>query len=227
MPTWLHSTSKRGFTLIELMVSIMLIGLVMGLVVSGTQGGSGDVSATADRLAATMRFLHDKAATEGSYFKLVLDLDEQSYWVEATRDPYLLARPDETPEIKPEIPETEQNKAAPELADAAPAASADGALPKVAPLKPKEPTFTPVSDFLLKSTRLPDGVFFKDVFVEHLPTAAGAGRASIAFFPNGYVEEAIINLRDADDKYTFSLKTSPLLGRVDVTDGYRELGAAT
>ena len=213
---WLRlMSSKRGFTLIELMVTIMLIAVVMGLVVSGLNRGDQEVQQSADRLAATMRFLHDKAATEGSYIKLVLDLDEQSYWVESSRDPYLLSRPDE---IAAETAEKEKT-------DVASKTSPESTLlpAEVKPLKPKEPTFSQVSDFLLKATRLPDGVFFKDIYVEHLPSAAGTGKATIAFFPNGSVEEAIINLRDADDRFGYSLKTAPLLGRVDVTDGYRDL----
>lgn len=209
----------RGFTLVELMVSILLVALVMGVVVSGMQGSDRDLSQGADRLASTMRFLHDKAATEGMYIKLMLDLEEQSYWVEATRDPYLLAQPDQNPAAaKVETPPLVEG-AAPE------SPGADGLPAKIPPLKPKEANFNQVSDFLLKATKLPEGAFFKDVHVEHLQGPATGGRVSITFFPNGYVEDAVINLRDGDDTFVFSLKTEPLLGKVDIADGYRELGA--
>ena len=52
---------------------------------------------------------------------------------------------------------------------------------------------------LLKGQKFPNSVFLKDVFVEHHEGAVENGQVTIAFFPNGYVERAVINLRDEDD----------------------------
>ena len=49
---------------------------------------------TSNKLASTIRYLYNKAAMEKLYIRLVLDLEEQSYWVEATSDPFVITRED-------------------------------------------------------------------------------------------------------------------------------------
>ncbi|MBI4126129.1 MAG: hypothetical protein HY465_01415, partial [Deltaproteobacteria bacterium] len=90
-------------------------------------------------------------------------------------------------------------------------------------LLPKEPTFSQVAEHLLRPVKLPDGVYFKDIAVEHDPRAVNAGKVTLAFFPNGYVEAAVINLRDEDDEVHYSLKTKPVLGEVSIESEYRTL----
>lgn len=212
-PIFRHSKlGNRGFTLFEVIIALTLIGLIMGLVVGRLGDIQGrDMQRAANRLAATMRYLYDKSATEGLYIRLMLDLQEQTYWVEATGDPFLLASPDafekQAAKGKP-----------PSDTSATEKATAEGLPP---PLEPKQPVFSQVAEHLLKPTRLPESVFFKDVHVEHERSAVDGGQVSIAFFPNGSVEAAIINLRDEDDEVHASLAINPATGRVNVSDEYR------
>jgi general secretion pathway protein H len=195
-----------GFTLFEIIVAMAVVGLIMGVAVS--QMGNlleRDMKKASNKMAATIRYLYNKAATESLYIRLVMDMDEQAYWVEATADPVAVARIDEDTK-------NDEEEEAEELEE--------GEVPK---LKPHKPRFGQVDSYLLKPSKLPGSVFFKDVYVEHRPGAVEAGKVALYFFPNGFVEEAVINLRNEDDDVFYSLKTSPISGRVGIESEYRRL----
>lgn len=200
-----------GLTLFEIIVALAVIGLIMGL----TIGGMGrllewDMKKASNRLVSTMRYLYNKSATEGMFIRLVLDLDENVYWVEATKDPFVVSRGEGGLEAAKEPKEEEETKTL--------QGAWEGEVQKVKPPKAK---FGQVDSFLLKPTKLPSSVFFKDVYVEHRPQPVEAGKVSIFFFPNGYVEEAVINLRDEDDEVHYSLTTNPISGRVQIESRYK------
>ena len=206
----LRSCKASGLTLFEIIVAMALVGLIMGL----TIGGMGrllewDMKKASNRLVSTMRYLYNKSATEGMFIRLVLDLDEHVYWVEATMDPFVVSRGEGGLGATEEETETKTLKGAWEE---------EGEVQK---LKPPKAKFGQVDSFLLKPTKLPSSVFFKDVYVEHRPNPAEAGKVSIFFFPNGYVEEAVINLRDEDDEVHYSLTTNPISGRVQIESRYK------
>ena len=208
---YMVKNSKRngGFTLFELIVAIAVVALIMGLVIGRTdQYLETDMKTASNKLAATIRYIYNKSITEGMYIRMVFDMNEQTYWVEATRDPLLMTVEGSKERKKKE---EEQKKSAEE-------APAEGEIPKI---EIQEPIFSPVESFLLKPTRLPDPVFFKDIMTEHNPTPQEGGEATINFFPNGYVEHAIINLRDEEDEVHYSLETNPITGRVKITNEYR------
>jgi prepilin-type N-terminal cleavage/methylation domain-containing protein len=251
MPTSALSSRRNnikkplGFTLFEILISITIVAIILGVVV----GNMGDLfearmKEASGKLASTMRYLYNKSATEGLYIRLILDMTDQVYYVEATSDPVVIeneglevgqgkndkkkkeleekrkAEEEKAREEEKEKAEAKKGAAGNEGKDvaneAAPAtADADGRV------KPKEPVFGPVDSFLLKPTKLPEGVFFKDVYVEHLENPVDGGKVAIHFFPNGYVEEAIINLKNEDEDVIYSLKTNPISGRVDIENSYR------
>lgn len=238
---WLYLRSRAsGFTLIEIVVAMAVMALLFGVVVSQTDVlQERDMKQTTNKLASTIRYLYNKAAMEKLYIRLVLDLEERSYWVEATSDPLTIAREDTTSrgskkdDEKKKEKEKEKEKAEAEKKKAGEAegkeegaqGSDEGAEGEGAgKIKVPEPTFGQVDSYLLKPTKLPDTVFFKDVQVEHRRGPVEGGQESIYFFPNGYVERAIINLRDEDDEVHYSLKTQPLSGKVDIENAYRTMG---
>ncbi len=228
---YLRSSNKRGFTLFELLVTIAIVALIMGLVAGRVSDYLDlEMKKTSNHLAATIRYLYNKAITEGLYLRLVIDINEQSYWVEATRDPVLLTDPNAKWEgkkkaVNKDAEKKDKDKSDTKKTEADKETSGTGEgetkLPK---LELKEPTFSQVESYLLKPVRLPEGVFFKDVMSEHQPVPVEAGQATIHFFPNGYVEHAVINLRDEDDEYYYSLETNPITGGVSIENEYRTIG---
>ena len=82
--------------------------------------------------------------------------------------------------------------------------------------------FTPQESALLKQATLPKGVFFKDIYSEHQIEQLNSGKAYIYFFPRGYVERSVINLRNAKDDVHYSLTVNPLSGSVKIESEYKE-----
>ncbi len=217
-----------GFTLLEMIVALAIVALILGVMVSRMDRMlEWDMKKASNKLASTVRYLYNKSATEGLYIRLVLDIDENAYWVEATTDPFTLSS-GEGEKKKSGSDKKAEEKKKEETKPGAEAGAAEGQKTAAAgspgEIKPHEPVFNQVDEFLLKPTKLPDTVFFKDVYVEHEPHAVAGGKAVIYFFPNGYVEHAIINLRDETDETQYSLETNPVSGKVSIEDRYRNMG---
>ena len=191
--------TKFGFTLIEIMVVIFIVVLSMTFVVS--RGGMRDSQKLKDassHLSTVIRYLYNESATEGKYLRLVMDIGERTYWAESSSEPVLLG-----------LESDEQEKEASDEADEGESASAGG--------------FSKDESRLFKTKKLPDDIYFKDIYTMHLPMAVDSGKVAIYFFPNGYVEEAIINLRNEDDDENYSIKTIPVSGRATIESEYRSL----
>lgn len=219
--------SERAFTLFELIVAIAVVGLIMGIVVARMdQYLELNMKKASNKLASTIRYLYNKSATEGLYIRLVCDLNEQTYWVEATTDPTKVSadmdKADEDEEKQQAAPQKPPEAEGAEGAEEGKAAE-EPTSPEDLKLKYPKPSFSQVDSFLLKPTKLPDSVFFKDVYVEHYGTVIEGGQAAIYFFPNGFVEHAIINLRNEDDDYFYSIETNPISGKVKIENEYRTL----
>lgn len=225
--------SQSAFTLFEILITIAIVGLIMGLAVGGmSRFMELDMKKASNKLATTIRYLYNKSATEGIYIRLNLDLGEQNYWVEATADPVLLEKEGSeraggslkaSKKKEKEKKEREEKKKGETAKEGEGEKTADTGGEER--LKPKEPVFGQVDSFLLKPTKLPDNVFFKDVYVEHLAFPADAGKVSIFFFPSGYVENAVINLRNEEDDIVYSIKTKPVSGGASIENFYRNLEA--
>ncbi|MFH1831023.1 MAG: prepilin-type N-terminal cleavage/methylation domain-containing protein [Pseudomonadota bacterium] len=212
-----NASCRNGFTLLEIVVSLAVVSLILGVVISRMDTMlEWDMKKASNKLASTMRYLYNKAASEGLYIRLVLDIDENAYWVEATTDPFVISTGEEGEKSAKQTKKTEGEQGAETKGLEGLTEEEEGY-----GLKPSEPVFTPVESHLLKPTKLPDTVFFKDVYVEHRRTGVDAGKESIYFFPNGYVEHAVINLRNDDDDINYSLETNPVSGRVNIEDRYR------
>lgn len=200
---------KAGFTLIELLVTIAIVGLMLGLVVG--QAGrslSWDMKASARKLGSTIRYLYNKSAMEGVTLRLVFDIDAGTYWVEGTAERFGLTKEEENFFKNHKIEKKEEKKE--EKKDSKDA------------IKTKEATFTPEESSLLKQVTLPKGVFFKDIYAEHQLDRLSSGKAYIYFFPRGYVERSVINLRNTKDDVHYSLTVNSLSGSVKIESTYKE-----
>jgi len=189
----------RGFTLIEIMIVVVIIGAIMGLGVSvmfpGNEAKLRDQTA---KLSGTIKFLYNEAAVKNKYFRLNFDLDAQTYSVESSTEPFLVRMVQEAP----------KKKDAAEAKDTAEASPTAG--------------FTEESGFLVQSSKLPDGIKFKDIYVMHLKERQEHGKLEAYFFPNGFVEPMVINLTDEDEQSVYSLQVNPLTGKAKIRSEYYE-----
>jgi len=201
------SKRQHGMTLIEIMVTLGVIALIMGITISQL-GGTFDAHAreATERLASTIRYLYNKAASENLTMRLVFDFEKRTYNVEATADRFLIEKGD---------PRDKQKRKSEKSTEKA----AEG---EITPIQKAEASFGAVDSYLLKPVELPGGVFIKDIYTEHDQGPVTSGTAYIYIFPSGYVEHAIINFRNEEDSEQRSLEINPMTGNSRRYDEYRE-----
>lgn len=194
----------RGFSLIELLVVLAVLVIVVGLGLNSL----GDLSGTqlrtqTNRLAAAIRHTYSRSVAHGLHMRLVFDLDEESYWVEASDQPIFLPDTKRRDAVDPNAPTEEELEQAKEDAELD-----EGETPK----------------FRLKRAQfqtegvIPKVSFVKGISVEGVLTSGqeeifSSGKAYIHFFPNGMVESAIIHITDGEEGY-LTLVIDPLTGKV-------------
>lgn len=170
-----RALAERGMTLIELVVVMAIIAImfVVGAVgISAIRGA--DVDASASVIAGAMTYVSSLAVHENKTFRLVLDMDQKGYWVEAvdTDDPCARFLPDEVDvgleDKSAETPEDIDEE------DAAPAAS-----------------FSQQAGDLLKG-RLEPGTNVAAILTSHHDQPQEGGRSAIYFYPNGQAERALV-----------------------------------
>jgi general secretion pathway protein H len=76
-------SNRSGFTLIELMLVILLLGMMAGLVTPLLSGFDPDrLKSSAGRLAGTVKYLYNEAAMTGMEHRLTFDFDQEAYYAE-------------------------------------------------------------------------------------------------------------------------------------------------
>lgn len=194
-------------TLIEIMVTLAIVGLVMGITVSQMgEGFDSKAQQATGEFSAIVRYLYNKAASENLTMRVVFDFEKQSYWVEATGDRFLL----ENEEAR--LARTNKEKKPEEKSDT-----------EETPIQKAEASFGAVDSHLLKPTQLPGGVLLKDIYTEHDSGPVSGGNAYIYIFPNGSVERAIVNFRNEDDTEVRAVELNPMTGDSRFYEEYKEL----
>jgi len=200
---------ERGLTLIEILITVAIIGLIMGLSVGFFRDSSEDaLERVSNQLAGTIKYVFNESAVKNRYYRLVIDLSNPSFSVEASAEPFKVAATDEGVAAPPE----------------------GGTLPEAPPPSPEgeaatQPapgggTFSGAVSYLLKPIQLPESLRIKDVYVAHADKKIEEGKTAIYFFPDGWVEKAVINLSDEKGEVFYSLETQPISGRVKIRNEY-------
>lgn len=192
-----------GFTLIELGA---VLAIAMVLVVAGIATLQGirkaDISTSAAKLSAAVRYLYDLAAINNRTYRLVIDLEGNAYWgerIDLSQTCGTAVLPsDEERKFGADEPRPETAPAGAEIQEDPAALGPDG--------KPRPR----VKDNLLTRRELPKGIRFLGVMTSHQDERTEGGQAEVYFFPSGYVERAFIYLERDTEVYT--VETLPLRG---------------
>lgn len=216
-----HARSpESGFTLLEIIVVLAVIGLVMGSAVRGFRSlVKSDLRAGAAQVSGMMRFLFDRASTTGRMHRLVIDLAQNQVWAEMSDDRYFIPRERETDlsremDAEKEKKRDDAEKKQQESMAASPAAAAQLQLMPQA-FEPKRARFASFKETKLRPVALKT-VKLIDVYTPRLAEPITKGRAYIYFFPMGQTEPAMIHLGDKKGELVYTLVVHPLTGRVRI-----------
>ncbi len=227
-----------GFTLIEVLITLAILSLAVGVVVANFGAGSADLRSAAGQLASTIRGTYDQAALSGRTYRLVLPAGKNTVRIEATDA--LLNFDDEGnalargAQVSPppagfglgtllagaaladaegheEEGGEEEEEEGPPTALQALFNLATGAAAKAGA------GFSPAS----KNVELGD-VRVLDVWLQGMSEPATEGDLYLHFFPNGYTQDAIIHLADEEER-SFSIKVDALTGKATVYASYLEI----
>ncbi len=213
----------RGFSLLEIMVVVAIFALATGTVVlSARSVGRAGLRGNATQIAAAIRYCYDRAITTNSYYRLVIDFDQNTFSAERSEDRMLLSREKENAPGKGVAfdQEAADKTRDGQLADDDRRMKERGQGLGIAlepPPHPKRAKFQTFSDAAVKAVKLKGTVRLFDVYTPRQREAYKKGKAYLYFFPDGHTERALVRLADGDDFY--SLVVSPLTGRVDVRPG--------
>lgn len=208
-------------TLIEIIITVAIIGLIMGLSV-GVFRDSADsaLSEASDRLVGTIKYVYNEAAIKNQYYRMTINMDDQTFSVESSPDPFKISSTQEGTPDENQSAEKNVKEVGADLKSDAPVEGEEET--EATPPPPMGSSFSGTSSYLLKPVKLPDGVKIKDVYVAHLDKKIEGGKTAIYFFPNGWVEKAVINLTDEKGETTYSLETFPSSGKTKIRTEYFE-----
>jgi type II secretory pathway pseudopilin PulG len=228
---------SAGLTILELVIVIAIIGLMSYLAVGAIRWlrGANAIDASVE-LTGVMRRTTQLASASGQMYRIVFDLDAQTYRVEVCEGgPAAISKDPEQkfeatdPEAKQRAIEDAKQKIASMPQNVMPATSTeDGAEAMALALTGQlaaRRTCTVSPDFTGDPSGKP-GVRaidpnrtakIKSVWVQHLRDPVTSGMVAIHFFPLGSAEKAIVEIGDGSK--TFSVVVWGLTGRVELQDG--------
>lgn len=197
--------AARGITLLELLIVLALLGLILGLSINALSKITRTKLRTeTNKLAAAFRHTFNRSSTHGLYMRMVIDLDADAYWVEASDQPMFLA------EKKRGVGEEEdEDKEAEGLGGGETPSLAEGGLAAVF----ASPRARYQADGVIPRTSFEKPIQIDGVLTTGQDDVFRAGKAYIHFFPNGFVEPAMVYTTNGEGDY-FTLILDPLSGRV-------------
>lgn len=186
---------RPGITLIEILIVLAIMAGMMGmsLAVVGSMTNA-QLRAEAMRMSGALRMVYGRAAINGLRYELQLNLDENSYSV-SCGDGNVFVDPG-AGDTAPKDDDDEDPEADPFN------------------LGMTRATLEDCSEPLLDGYTLKRGVQITRVLTSHHTEPVESGIATVAYFPNGFVERTLIWLEQDDAILTLAI--DPMSGRVRV-----------
>lgn len=207
-------SGEAGFTLIELLVTLGLVVAIMGAAVYSTgMITQADFKNEVRRMASAIKYTWSRAAVNNAQYRIVFDLDADSYRTEVTRAPVVEKSEDREAESSEYI--SEEAREAQEKEEES--ESGLGEDEEDSPFNvDRRPSYQEVKDSELKPHDLPGKIRIVEVIPCDREGTVTEGTAALHFYPNGFIQPAIIVLQQGEKGDYFSLQTEPLTGRVKI-----------
>ena len=196
--------SKPGFSIVEVLIALALIASITAMLAGFL--GTNPVNLMREeafQLTRVIRYCYFQAATQSQYYRIVFNLDDNSYHVEFSPDPYYVVREgDETEDLRKENKEEEEGE--------------EGSALEKSPFQESEDDF-------LKIFQLPEEIKFSGIYVSHQKASLTEGEVFLYFFPAGNSEFSVIHLGEKEEEEKFlTLIVNPINGAVEIREGYFE-----
>lgn len=191
-----------GFTLVELLIVIAIIGLVGGMSLPSISGVFKiSLSSSTREIASLIKEAYNTTMMTKKVHRIVFDLKTGEYWMEMGPAQYLM--------------DTESSKAREKRLSFGKLSTE-----KEADEKKKNDQFVIVKGIQRGKKTLSRGVSFSDVTTEqNIKEPITEGKATVLFFPNGIIEQALIHLED-NSNHKSTLIIQPMVGRTKVVDRF-------
>lgn len=216
-----RKAQQAGYSLIEIMLVMAIGGLVAGGAIFGFRSlVRSEIRGTATKLAAAIRYSYDRAISTGSYYRLHINFDDNSYRLEKS-DARVLLNTSERGDRngRGADRDLEDKRAREDDLQGQPSGVAEELLP---PPSPRRPKFAEYRDSQLKPVQL-SRVRILDVLTPRQSEPYRAGHAYLHFFPDGHAERALIHIGPDKDNpgedEQYSLLVHALTGRVEILPG--------
>ncbi|MCP5464600.1 MAG: type II secretion system protein [Deltaproteobacteria bacterium] len=217
----------RGFTLLEVLISLGIIAGAYLLVLSSLGGSGNELRRTAQHMIQIIRYSYEQAALNYSYYRLVFDFEEQKYFVEFSSEPFFIVKEDDKAELIRK--ENEERNQEDDLGfDSTVTNDEDEVIyvEEEAAEAAGQGNFEESEDDFLEIFELPENIQIRDIYVAHQNAPLSEGKAYLYFFPRGQTEFTVIHLSDEDGENILALVVNPLTASVQVFDkeqDYEEL----
>ncbi|MBS1984757.1 MAG: prepilin-type N-terminal cleavage/methylation domain-containing protein [Bdellovibrionales bacterium] len=189
---------KWGFTLLELLAVVALLALLASAMLPKMNSlFRVSVQSGVRRFGSVVRFAYDQSVLTGKLHRILIDLDAQTWSVEATN-------PGELPVDKARKEFSPYNKNKSIFSDDKNKES-------------DEPAFSNVGSGIIGA--VPRGVHIAQVESWRLGTTpVTKGKVSIYAYPNGLIDEATVRLAEEgkEEKQSYNVTIQPLTGRVRI-----------
>jgi general secretion pathway protein H len=216
-------------TLIEIIVVLVIALALMSTVMVVTSLMTfSDMSRAASALARTMQHTYGRAAVNATRYRLVIDLDEHTYWVECSDQ--------NPPVVYEEDAETFARRfSRSDFRDFSAGLDRFGTRANSDDVEPYDPfnlnleaMFDDCSEELVPRRHASGdsaedgdgdgrGIVFDSVLTAHQREPARQGRVEVNFFPDGFVEPTYIwitRLEDDDEAPVATISIEPMTGQV-------------
>ena len=203
--------NQKGLSLLEILLAVFLVVIVVTMALPSFNRISGEnLRSSTRKIIAVIKGTYDLSVFQNKIIRLVFDIEKNRYWIEVSNNAKGVKEFNVNLENSDEQIEQEENK------------SANGGVEEGNRNK-RDAIFVKDTSLGGKEFQLPNGVVFRDVHLKRNAETTQRGKAFLYFFPQGYVEPAIIHVGVEDqENVTLSLRTRPLTGKVTLYEQMKE-----